>query len=150
MSGSSKPHQTLCCVILCILSMDVFAVEGTVKWFNADKGFGFITPDDGGPDVFVHFSELVDTDSLKEGQRIKFDVNQGPKGPQAANVVSLESSSLNSTTKAKVGNTKPSADINKKVSKKPFLEGKIANRKKINRPASDVVRGHLKKKLQTN
>ena len=123
--------RTLCCVILCILSMDVFAATGTVKWFNEGKGFGFITPDDGGPDVFVHISALVvdDTKSLKEGQRINFGVKQGPKGPQATNEVSLESS-LKSTTNVKAGITKPSADINKKVSKRSFLEGKIANRKK--------------------
>jgi len=61
--------------------------EGTVKWFNADKGFGFISREDG-DDVFVHFS-AIQTDgfkSLEEGQRVTFEVVQGPKGPQAANV----------------------------------------------------------------
>lgn len=61
--------------------------EGTVKWFNDAKGFGFIQQD-GGPDVFVHFSS-ISTDgfkSLAEGERVVFDVTQGQKGPQAANV----------------------------------------------------------------
>ncbi|UQI45010.1 cold-shock protein [Streptomyces sp. HU2014] len=62
---------------------------GTVKWFNADKGFGFITQDDGGPDVFVHFSSIATTGykSLEENMRVTYDVTQGPKGPQAENVV---------------------------------------------------------------
>ncbi|MFF5126918.1 cold-shock protein [Streptomyces syringium] len=62
---------------------------GTVKWFNADKGFGFITQDDGGPDVFVHFSAIQTTGykELLEGTHVEYDVTQGPKGPQAENVV---------------------------------------------------------------
>ncbi len=62
--------------------------EGTVKWFNDSKGFGFITPDDGGDDLFAHFSAIVDTGykSLKEGQRVTFDVTDGPKGKQASNI----------------------------------------------------------------
>jgi CspA family cold shock protein len=62
--------------------------QGTVKWFNADKGFGFITPDDGGKDHFVHYSEIQAQGyrSLDEGQRVSFESQQGPKGPQAANV----------------------------------------------------------------
>ena len=62
---------------------------GTVKWFNAEKGFGFIAPDDGGADVFAHYSAIQTQGyrSLEENQRVSFDVQQGPKGPQAANIV---------------------------------------------------------------
>ncbi|GII20624.1 cold-shock protein [Planosporangium mesophilum] len=61
---------------------------GTVKWFNADKGFGFITPDDGGADVFAHFSAIAASGfrSLEENQRVEFEVGQGRKGPQAENI----------------------------------------------------------------
>lgn len=61
---------------------------GTVKWFNADKGFGFITPDDGGKDLFVHHSEIqVDGyKSLNDGQKVEYTVGQGQKGPCATNV----------------------------------------------------------------
>lgn len=59
--------------------------QGTVKWFNAEKGFGFATPDGGGPDVFVHYSaiQMDGYKSLEEGQRVNFEVVQGAKGPQA-------------------------------------------------------------------
>ncbi len=62
---------------------------GTVKWFNAEKGFGFITQDDGGPDVFVHFSAIQATGykSLEENDRVEYEVAQGAKGPQAEQVV---------------------------------------------------------------
>ncbi|MBL7255845.1 cold-shock protein [Paractinoplanes lichenicola] len=61
---------------------------GTVKWFNGDKGFGFITQDDGGADVFAHFSAIATSGyrSLDENQRVEFDVEQGAKGLQAANI----------------------------------------------------------------
>jgi len=62
--------------------------QGTVKWFNSEKGFGFIAPDDGGADVFVHFSAIQADGyrSLDENQRVEFEVTQGQKGPQAENV----------------------------------------------------------------
>jgi CspA family cold shock protein len=62
---------------------------GTVKWFNAEKGFGFIAPDGGGKDVFAHISEIRTDDrvkSLSENQRVEFEVTQGQKGPQAGNI----------------------------------------------------------------
>ena len=61
---------------------------GSVKWFNESKGFGFITPDDGSKDVFVHFSAISSEGfrTLAEGQQVSFDVEDGPKGPQATNV----------------------------------------------------------------
>lgn len=62
---------------------------GKVKWFNAEKGFGFIEQDDGGPDVFVHFSAIQSQGfrSLEENMEVDYNVVQGPKGPQAENVV---------------------------------------------------------------
>jgi cold shock protein len=62
--------------------------QGTVKWFNADKGYGFIAPDDGSGDVFVHFSAIEASGyrSLEENQKVEYSVTQGPKGPQAAQV----------------------------------------------------------------
>ena len=61
---------------------------GTVKWFNAEKGYGFIAPDGDSPDVFVHFSAITGSGyrSLEDGQRVEFDVVQGRKGPEATNV----------------------------------------------------------------
>lgn len=62
--------------------------QGTVKWFNAEKGYGFITPDEGGGDVFVHYTAIETTGykTLEEGQRVNFDVEQSDKGPQASSV----------------------------------------------------------------
>jgi CspA family cold shock protein len=62
--------------------------QGTVKWFNQDKGYGFITPDNGGEDLFVHFSAIQGSGfrSLEEGEKVTYEVGQGQKGPQAQNV----------------------------------------------------------------
>jgi cold shock protein len=62
--------------------------QGTVKWFNAEKGYGFIAPDDGTADVFVHYSAIQSSGyrSLEEEQRVEFEVTQGQKGPQADQV----------------------------------------------------------------
>ncbi|MFT4110697.1 cold-shock protein [Propionicimonas sp.] len=64
---------------------------GTVKWFNAEKGFGFIAPDGGGPDVFAHYSAIQSSGfrSLEENQKVEFEITQGPKGPQASNISPL-------------------------------------------------------------
>ncbi|WP_329459668.1 cold-shock protein [Streptomyces sp. NBC_01497] len=63
--------------------------SGTVKWFNSEKGFGFIAQDSGGPDVFAHYSNISTTGyrELAEGQKVTFDVTQGNKGPQAENIL---------------------------------------------------------------
>ncbi|MDT5091618.1 MAG: cold shock protein [Mycobacterium sp.] len=65
--------------------------QGTVKWFNAEKGFGFITPDEGDKDVFVHYSEIQGGGfrSLEENQRVEFTIEQGAKGPQAVGVTAI-------------------------------------------------------------
>jgi CspA family cold shock protein len=67
---------------------DTIMTTGTVKWFNAEKGFGFIAPDDGSADVFAHYSAIATRGyrSLEENQKVEFDVIQGPKGPQAENI----------------------------------------------------------------
>jgi len=60
--------------------------DGTVKWFNDEKGFGFITPEDGSADLFVHQSAVPDGQALAEGTKVSFDAESGDKGPRAANV----------------------------------------------------------------
>jgi cold shock protein len=69
----------------------IMAAQGTVKWFNAEKGFGFITPDGGGADLFVHHTAIQGSGfkTLDENQRVSFDTGQGQKGPQATNVTKL-------------------------------------------------------------
>jgi cold shock protein len=64
---------------------------GIVKWFNASKGYGFISPNNGGDDVFAHFSaiEMEGYKTLKEGQQVEFEIQEGPKGPQAARIRAL-------------------------------------------------------------
>jgi CspA family cold shock protein len=70
---------------------DITMAQGTVKWFNAEKGFGFITPDGGGADLFVHHTAIQGSGfkTLDENQRVSFDTGQGQKGPQATNVTKL-------------------------------------------------------------
>jgi CspA family cold shock protein len=66
-------------------------VTGTVKWFNAEKGWGFITPDDGGRDLFVHYTGIEGSGfrTLSEGQKVEYEETQGQKGPQATKVIPL-------------------------------------------------------------
>ncbi|BET96170.1 transcription antiterminator/RNA stability regulator CspE [Xenorhabdus taiwanensis] len=66
-------------------------IKGNVKWFNESKGFGFITPEDGSKDVFVHFSAIQSSGfkTLSEGQKVEFEITEGAKGPSAANVVAI-------------------------------------------------------------
>jgi len=70
---------------------EVSMANGTVKWFNESKGFGFITQDDGGADVFAHYSEIQGDGfkNLAEGEAVSFDVVEGDKGPKATNIVKL-------------------------------------------------------------
>ena len=65
--------------------------EGVVKWFNETKGYGFIGPDDGGRDIFVHYSQIQSDGykTLREGQRVRYEIGDTPKGPQAQNVVAI-------------------------------------------------------------
>ena len=66
-------------------------MQGTVKWFNESKGYGFITPDDGGQDLFVHFSEIQEDGykTLREGDKVNFEKGQGKKGPQSTGVTKV-------------------------------------------------------------
>ena len=72
----------------CQILEEIVMAQGSVKWFNAEKGYGFIAVDGGGPDVFVHYSAIESTGfrTLDEGQRVEFQTTQGPKGPQADQV----------------------------------------------------------------
>jgi CspA family cold shock protein len=74
--------------------METNMPNGTVKWFNDAKGFGFIQPDGGGPDAFAHFSAIAmeGFKSLKEGARVSFDLSDGPKGPMAINILAASES----------------------------------------------------------
>jgi len=80
---------------------------GTVKWFNNQKGFGFICSDDGGEDIFAHFSSIVmeGYKSLKAGQHVLFEINQGPKGLHAINILASESEEIEQESKDKMADT---------------------------------------------
>jgi len=79
------------CVGVRRIERQYMSTQGTVKWFNAEKGFGFISPDEGGQDVFAHFSaiKMDGYRALEENQRVEFDVTQGDKGLQAENIVAI-------------------------------------------------------------
>jgi CspA family cold shock protein len=84
-----RKHVPVCFAPVCSsLFGKRFRATGTVKWFNDSKGFGFITPDDGSEDLFAHFSaiNMAGFKTLKEGEKVSFDVVQGPKGKQASNI----------------------------------------------------------------
>jgi CspA family cold shock protein len=92
MFGHVSQHGDAVRTVRTAAALRSFSVAtGTVKWFNAEKGFGFITPDDGGNDVFAHFSAISSSGyrSLEENQRVSFEITQGPKGPQASDIRSL-------------------------------------------------------------
>jgi cold shock protein len=76
------------CALQLLKAFDMTTETGTVKWFNEGKGFGFITPDGGGKDLFAHFKEIQGGGfkTLTENQRVQFEVTQGQKGPQASNI----------------------------------------------------------------
>lgn len=82
--------QSLCHTFTLKVSL-MSKIKGSVKWFNESKGFGFITPEDGSKDVFVHFSAITSNGfkTLAEGQRVEFEITNGAKGPSAANVTAI-------------------------------------------------------------
>jgi cold shock protein len=88
--GDADCRHVLCVTVhmLTTRKWEEFMATGTVNWFNDGKGFGFITPDDGGNDLFVHFSEVhaAGFKSLQDGQRVSFEIKEGPKGKQASNI----------------------------------------------------------------
>ncbi|RAX12154.1 cold-shock protein [Photorhabdus sp. HUG-39] len=80
------------CVLIFTLKVSLMSkIKGNVKWFNESKGFGFITPEDGSKDVFVHFSAIQSNGfkTLAEGQKVEFEITDGAKGPSAVNVVAI-------------------------------------------------------------
>jgi CspA family cold shock protein len=83
-----QPTHKVCVADTAPIEESTTMAQGTVKWFNSEKGFGFIAPDDGSKDVFVHYSAITGSGyrSLEENQRVEFDTTQGQKGPQAENV----------------------------------------------------------------
>jgi CspA family cold shock protein len=83
-----RHQQTAKSVGSTINKVGVVMATGTVKWFNGEKGYGFITPEDGSKDLFVHFSAIQGEGyrSLNEGQKVEYEATQGQKGPQASNV----------------------------------------------------------------
>lgn len=98
MTESSAPRFRSCCLVAPSAFRSAHSPEGTtnmatgtVKWFSDDKGFGFITPDDSGKDLFVHHSAIQGSGfkSLAEGAKVSYDAEQGPKGPAAANVQTI-------------------------------------------------------------
>jgi CspA family cold shock protein len=91
---------TLVAVLAMGFSAPSYAATGVVKWYNAEKGFGFISQDGGGPDVFVHFSVIQGTGfrSLEENERVEFEITQGPKGPQAENVIRINQPATTTTS----------------------------------------------------
>ena len=90
-SGERRSLLEVLAFILLFSRKDIMST-GTVKWFNDSKGFGFITPDDGGKDLFVHFSAIQSNGfkTLEENQKVSYDVTSGPKGDQATNIQSID------------------------------------------------------------
>ena len=88
LASLDRLHAVRCSANYPFIYYGVFMATGIVKWFNDAKGFGFITPDDGGKDLFAHFSEIQGNGfkSLQESQRVEFTVAQGSKGPQATQI----------------------------------------------------------------